>query len=97
MYMMYTHDVVRKQLYLREDQDELLKQKARDLGVSEAELVRRALDRFLDLDEEDRLSAEEAVQRFLRAAEEVRKHHRYPEDWRFRREDVYREEERFGS
>jgi len=83
--------VVRKQLYLREDQDALLKQRARDLGISEAELVRRALDRYLASSEEDQRSPEEAVLRFLDLAEEVQRHHHFPEDWRFRREEVYQE------
>jgi len=43
--------VVRKGLYLREDQDRLLKERARKLGVSEAQLVRIALDRFLSGEE----------------------------------------------
>ncbi len=88
---MYTQGVVRKQLYLREDQDALLKQRARELGVSEAEVVRRALDRFLASPEEDQRAPEEAVLRFLDLAEEVQKHHRFPEGWHFRREEVYQE------
>lgn len=42
--MMY---MVRKQLYVTEDQDVRLKRMAAEQGVSEAELVRRALDRAL--------------------------------------------------
>lgn len=42
--MMY---MVRKQLYLTEAQDVALKNRADALGVSEAELVRRALDAAL--------------------------------------------------
>lgn len=42
--MMY---MVRKQLYLTEAQDEALKRKAEEEGVSEAEVVRRALDQAL--------------------------------------------------
>ena len=36
--------MVRKQLYIERRQDELLKDQAKQLGVSEAELVRRAID-----------------------------------------------------
>jgi hypothetical protein len=36
---------------LREDQDRLLKERARKLGVSEAQLVRISLDRFLSGEE----------------------------------------------
>ena len=44
MYMMY---MVRKQLYIDAKQDRALKRRAKALGVSEAELVRRALDTLL--------------------------------------------------
>ena len=42
--MMY---VIRKQLYIEAHQEAALKRRARELGVSEAELVRRALDAAL--------------------------------------------------
>ncbi len=42
--MMY---MIRKQLYLTEDQDARLKRRAAEQGVSEAEVVRRALERAL--------------------------------------------------
>jgi len=35
---------IRKQFYITKDQDNLLKSKARELGIKEAELVREALD-----------------------------------------------------
>lgn len=37
-------DLVRKQFYITRSQDNLLKRKAAELGVTEAELVREALD-----------------------------------------------------
>jgi hypothetical protein len=39
--------MVRKQLYLQEDLDRELAERARLLGVSQAELVRRAVELFL--------------------------------------------------
>ena len=36
--------MIRKQLYIGESHDRALKRRARELGVSEAELVRRLLD-----------------------------------------------------
>lgn len=48
MYMMY--NMIRKQLYISQRQDLALKRRARSLGVSEAELVRQALDRSLELE-----------------------------------------------
>ena len=39
--------MVRKQLYIEDAQEQRLKRRARELGVSEAELMRRALDGVL--------------------------------------------------
>jgi hypothetical protein len=39
--------MVRKQLYLDDKQDAELASRARELGVSQAEVVRRAVDRYL--------------------------------------------------
>jgi len=36
--------LVRKQVYIERRQEELLKRQARELGVSEAELIRRGID-----------------------------------------------------
>jgi hypothetical protein len=36
--------MIRKQIYLEPTQERLLKQRAQELGVSEAELIRRCLD-----------------------------------------------------
>ena len=35
--------MVRKQIYIEAEQEQLLKQRARELGVSEAELIRRGI------------------------------------------------------
>lgn len=39
-------EMVRKQFYIEPRQDALLKQRAKDLGITEAELVREALDAY---------------------------------------------------
>ncbi|MBI3977766.1 MAG: hypothetical protein HY331_06235 [Chloroflexi bacterium] len=36
--------MIRKQVYIEPRQEELLKRRARELGVSEAELIRRGID-----------------------------------------------------
>lgn len=36
--------MVRRQIYLRPEQDEALKRRARELGISESELIRRSID-----------------------------------------------------
>ncbi|MDN5344332.1 MAG: hypothetical protein PWQ18_443 [Clostridia bacterium] len=40
--------MIRKQLYLSYDQNFILKETAREMGITEAELVRRAIDRHID-------------------------------------------------
>jgi hypothetical protein len=37
-------DLVRKQLYITQNQERILKMKAKELGVTEAEIVREALE-----------------------------------------------------
>lgn len=41
--------MVRKQVYIEPRQDRRLKQRARQLGVTEAELIRQSLDRALGM------------------------------------------------
>ncbi len=38
--------MVRKQVYIEPEQEELLKRRARELGVTEAELIRRGVDQM---------------------------------------------------
>jgi len=83
--------MVRKQLYLRKDQDKRLKQVSERMGLAEAEYVRLALDRALaeptlpGASPRD-LTAWGEIQAFLKA-----RHARGPlpgtRDWR--REDIY--------
>jgi hypothetical protein len=40
---------IRKQVYIESHQDRILKKKARELGITEAELVRRALEAHLEI------------------------------------------------
>lgn len=41
--------MIRKQVYIEPRQDAILKQRARVLGTTEAEVIRRAIDRQTDL------------------------------------------------
>ncbi len=87
--------MVRKGLYFREDQDRLLKERARKLGVSEAQLVRIALDRFLSGEEgEATAKARTSLEAFLAEARHLAGTHRFPEGWRLNREALYAEEGR---
>ena len=54
--------MVRKQLNIAPEQDEVLKRLAADRGISESELVREAIDHFIGLARED-AEREERVRR----------------------------------
>ncbi len=85
--------MVRKQLYISEEHERALKARARELGVSEAELVRRLLDGLLLDGEEGRELAgpgvAEALDDFLEEADRLAEYHRFPEGYRFDREELY--------
>lgn len=54
--------MVRKQLNLEVDLDQALAERATELGISQSELVRRAIERFLaESDREERLAAVERL------------------------------------
>lgn len=89
--------MVRKQLYLEEAQDQALKRRAGELGVSEAEVVRRALDRALGGGSMSPLGGRrrEILAALFDDADRVAQTHRLPEGYRFDREKLYEEDERF--
>jgi hypothetical protein len=85
--------VVRKQLYITDEHERALKARARKLGVSEAELVRRMLNSLL-LDGEGGgglagADAAEALQGFLEEADRLAESHRFPEGYVFYRDELY--------
>jgi len=89
--------MIRKQLYLDEVQDRALKARAKELGLSEAEIVRRALDQVLH---EDVLSGHRKDQRVVlhalfSDAERLVGTKGLPEAYRFERQALYEEDERF--
>ena len=87
--------MVRKQLYLEEAQDKALKRRAKELGVSEAEVVRRALDDALKGAKKVDVAGRKAVTDFLARAERLAKTHSAPAGYRFDRQALYEEDERF--
>ena len=93
----YNVGVVRKQLYLEEAQDKALKRRAKELGVSEAEVVRQALDATLGSDTvAPALKRNKAIlQAFFEEADELAKTHAFPKGYRFDRQALYEEDERF--
>jgi hypothetical protein len=84
--------MIRKQLYISEDHERALKASAREAGISEAELMRRFLDKLL-LGSEDSsrvpLGRAQAALDFLEATDEISASHRFAEDYRFDREELY--------
>ena len=89
------HDVyvVRKQLYITEEHERALKARARELGVSEAELVRRMLDNLL-LDREGGRGlagsgAAEALEGFLKEADRLAQSHHFHSGYVFDRDELY--------
>ena len=83
----------RKQLYISDEHERALKARARELGVSEAELVRRLLDGLLLGGEGGsglpKAGATEALEGFLEEADRLAESHRFPEGYRFDREELY--------
>ena len=58
--------LVRKQVYITPEQDARLKRLSRQFGVSEADLVRRGIDRLDDASELSDEQAWQAAVRFMR-------------------------------
>jgi hypothetical protein len=87
--------MIRKQLYLEEAQDRALKQRSEELGISEAEFVRRALDAALRPPGNTHPTAPRraALTRLLENAKRLSKGHTFPEGYRFNREELYNEQE----
>jgi hypothetical protein len=89
------HDlcVVRKQLYMIDVHERALKARARELGLSEAELVRRMLDGLLLGGEGARglagAGAAEALEGFLMQADRLAESHRFQKGCVFSRHELH--------
>ena len=85
--------MVRKQLYISDEHERALKARAKELGVSEAELVRRLLDGLLLGGEGGsglaRAGAVEALEGFLEEADRLAESHSFPEGYRFDRDELH--------
>lgn len=87
--------MVRKQLYLEETQDRALKAWAKELGISEAEFVRRALDAALHPKGSSQLTAPRrtALTQLIDNAKRLSEDHHFPEGYRFNCDKLYEERE----
>ena len=82
--------MIRKQVYIEADQDERLKKKAQELDVSEAELVRRGIEKVLAEPDGEaaRIAAWEDAKEFIRQRMAMK----VPQtDRGWTREDMYEE------
>ena len=88
--------MIRKQLYITPEQDRALKQHAREQGVSEAALVREALDRHLHGEDRPFLPEHrrQALEALIKGNEKLAGHLRFPKGYTFDREEGYAERER---
>ena len=88
--------MIRKQLYLDEEQDRALKARAKELGLSEAEIVRRALDQVLrgDVLSGHRKNQQVVLQALFSDAERLAGTKALPEGYRFEHQALYEEDER---
>lgn len=86
--------MVRKQIYIQRRQDSMLKRLSQALGLSEAEIIRRAIDRELSggiLQPAPRSS--EALDQFIQVAQKRRAEDVGREPYRWNRQELYEERE----
>jgi hypothetical protein len=83
--------MIRKQLYIEPWQDELLKKRSRELGVTEAELMRRGIAQVLsDVDEREQ-RRQEAWNDIMAFIEKLKKIDAPQKDRDWTREEIYEE------
>jgi Arc/MetJ-type ribon-helix-helix transcriptional regulator len=63
--------MVRKQIVMEPEQEAALEKRAAELGVSQSELIRRAIDDMLNAEEAARQRRREAMKEFLKLADEA--------------------------
>lgn len=89
-----TTNMVRKQIYIHKRQDAMLKQLSKMLGVSEAEIIRQAIEGVSTFNPEHAGSFDEAAfQEFIAFIEERKKTVTNAEPYRWNREEIYAERE----
>jgi hypothetical protein len=84
--------MVDKIVQISEIQEEKIKSLAESFGISEDEIIRRALDEFIRSNN-FRLEPSDGsgLESFLDRAKEISKKHRLPEGYRFNRNELYGE------
>ena len=85
--------MVRKQIYIQKRQDILIKQIAQARGVSEAELIRQAIERELSGGRQPVPSSTTALDDFAKLALSKRIPEGKAKPYRWNREEIYNERE----
>ena len=84
--------MIQKRLYLSDQQALALRRRAEALGITEAELIRQALDALLRDAEE--ASRQGQLDELIGNTRRLAQRHRVPAGYRFRRAALYEERER---
>jgi hypothetical protein len=79
---------IRKQIYIEPEQEEFLKQRAHDTGLSEAELIRQAIDSQAQLGRSPQpdVQAWNNILAFIQKRMELGY---VPTEWKWNREELY--------
>jgi hypothetical protein len=87
--------MVRKQIYIPKRQDALLKRLAKQRGVSEAEIIRQALEREVDTNDEATQQREKALESMVAFARSLRERPEFQqgEPYKWNRQEQYEERE----
>ena len=90
-----SQQMVRKQIYLLKRQNQLLKRLAKQRGVSEAEVIRQALEREAELSTTVYRDKKQALDSILAYIESLRNRPEMMqgEPYKFNREEIYEERE----
>jgi hypothetical protein len=87
--------MIRKQIYLPQRQNLTLKRLAKQRGISEAEVIRQALDREAELAVPLVLDSHKALEKIFTYVESLRKRPEFMQGkpYKFNREELYEERE----
>jgi hypothetical protein len=87
--------MVRKQIYLPKQQNQTLKRLAKQRGISEAEVIRQALDREAELAVPVVHDSRKALENIFSYVESLRNRPEFMQDkpYKFNREELYEERE----
>ena len=89
-----TTNLIRKQIYINSHQLSKLRMLSRRRGVSEAEIIRQAIDREAEVSANSvPLDSHAALEKLLHAAEERRASYSTDQHYRFDRDELYEERE----